>query len=170
MNNAVAQFWQTYLTTLSAAERQAAIERGYIAEAWGDNPALADELGTLIAAGTKTATCSALWDYEAEGDPLPSVGMLTVVLDGAGNPLCLVETTEVTIRPYHEVDAQFAYEEGEDDRSLQSWRTGHRRFFTRVLGKIGRTFSEEMPLVCERFRLLYPTPVDSNQCSVGSRG
>ncbi|MCB0000841.1 MAG: ASCH domain-containing protein, partial [Anaerolineales bacterium] len=107
--------------------------------------------------------CSALWDYETEGDPLPTVGMLTIVLDGAGQPLCIIETTEVTIRPYNEVDAQFAYEEGEDDRSLQSWRAGHRRFFTRTLSKIGRTFSEEMPLVCERFRLLYPKPVDSNQ-------
>lgn len=163
MNNAVAQFWQTYLATLSAADRQAAVVRGYMAEAWGDNPALADELGTLIAAGTKTATCGALWDYEVTGNPLPAPGLLTVVLDGTGAPLCLIETTEVTIRAFNEVDAQFAYEEGEDDRSLASWRTGHQRFFTRTLVPIGRTFDETMPLVCERFRLLYPKPVGSEQ-------
>lgn len=152
----VEQFWQTYLNTLSDAERQAAIERGYDAEAWGDNPTLANELGTLIAAGTKTATCGALWDYEAEGDPLPAVGLLTVVLNGVGEPLCLIETTEVTIRAYNEVDADFAYEEGEGDRSLASWREGHRRFFTRTLKPLGLEFTETMPLVCERFRLLYP--------------
>lgn len=158
MTNATTeQFWQTYLTTLSATDRQSASERGYQAEAWGDNPALADELGTLIAAGTKTATCGALWEYEAEGDPLPTVGLLTVVLNGAGEPLCIVETIEVTIRPYNEVDAQFAFEEGEDDRSLPSWREGHRRYFTRTLAQIYRHFDEAMPLVCERFRLLYPS-------------
>lgn len=158
----VEPFWQTYLATLSDADRQAAIARGYKAEAWGDNPALADELGTLIAAGTKTATCGALWNYEAEGEPLSAPGLLTVVLDGADQPLCLIETTEITIRAFNEVDAQFAYEEGEEDRSLASWRAGHQRFFTRTLASIGRTFDETMPLVCERFRLLYPKPVGRN--------
>lgn len=160
-DSTVENFWQTYLATLSDQMRQTTIDRGYTAEAWGDHPALADELGTLIAAGTKTATCGALWDYEAEGDPLPTVGLLTVVLNGSGDPLCIIETTEVAIRSYGEVDAQFAYEEGEDDRSLASWQEGHRRFFTRVLSKINRVFDEEMPLVCERFRLLYPKPEDS---------
>jgi uncharacterized protein YhfF len=163
----VEQFWQTFLSTLSGTDRQAVIARGYTAEAWGDNPALADELGGLIAAGVKTATCGALWGYEAEGDPLPTVGLLTVVLDGAGKPLCLIETTEVTIRAFNEVDAQFAYEEGEDDRSLASWREGHQRFFTRTLAPIGGTFAETMPLVCERFRLMYPKAVVSGQSDSG---
>ena len=158
----IEQLWQRYLATLAAGERAAALARGYTAEAWGDNPALADELGTLIAAGTKTATCGALWDYEASGDPLPAPGLLTVVLDGAGAPLCLIETTAVAICAFNEVDAQFAFEEGEDDRSLASWRAGHQRYFTRTLAPIGRTFDETMPLVCERFRLLYPMPVSQS--------
>ncbi len=157
-DSTIENFWQIYLATLSDQTRRTTIDRGYTAEAWGDNPALADELGMLIAAGTKTATCGALWAYEVAGDPLPTVGLLTLVLNGAGDPLCIIETTEVAIHPYTEVDAQFAYEEGEDDRSLASWQEGHRRFFTRVLSKISRVFDEEMPLVCERFRLLYPKP------------
>jgi uncharacterized protein YhfF len=59
---------------------------------------MADELGELIACGIKTATCSALWEWEAEGNPIPQKGQLTVVVDGEGHPLCIVETTEVTIR------------------------------------------------------------------------
>ena len=85
---------------------------------------------------------------------LPQAGALTVVLDGQGRPLGIVETTEVTIRPYDEVDAQFAYEEGEGDRSLEFWRAAHWRFFSRSLSKIGRTPAPDMPLVCERFRLI----------------
>jgi uncharacterized protein YhfF len=42
----------------------------------------AGELGALIVAGIKTATCSALRAYEAEREPLPSVGLKTIVLDG----------------------------------------------------------------------------------------
>lgn len=162
-NPAIVQFWQHYLATLPEPLRTATQAAGYTAEDWGDNPALADELGGLIAAGVKTATCGALWDYEATGDPIPTVGQKTIVLDGRGAPLCVIETTEITIRAFNAVDAQFAYEEGEDDRTLASWRTEHQRYFTRTLAASGHTFAETMPLVCERFRLLYPKPAGRSQ-------
>jgi uncharacterized protein YhfF len=85
---------------------------------------------------------------------LPEVGLKTIVLDGQGEPLCIVETTEVVVRPYQEVDASFAYEEGEGDRSLEYWRDAHWRFFSRTLPTIGREPTVDMPLVCERFRVI----------------
>ncbi|MDP8946061.1 MAG: ASCH domain-containing protein [Actinomycetota bacterium] len=85
----------------------------------------AGELGALIVAGIKTATCSALRAYEAEREPLPSVGLKTIVLDGNGDPLCIVETTQVKLQPYDEVEARFAFEEGEGDRSLEYRRDAH---------------------------------------------
>jgi uncharacterized protein YhfF len=127
----------------------------YLAEGWGDSPEMADELGALISSGTKTATCSALWEYEAEGEALPEVGTKTVVLDGKGEPLCIIETTEVEMRPFDGVDERFAYEEGEGDRSLTYWREAHWRFFSRTLPKIGKAPTLDMPLVCERFRVIY---------------
>lgn len=127
----------------------------YIAEPFGDNPALADELGSLVLSGRKSATCSAVWNYEANREPFPQVGALWLVLDGRNEPMCVVETIEVTIRAFNEVDADFARAEGEDDLSLESWREGHKRFFTRTLATIGRNFSEDMPLICERFRVIY---------------
>ena len=110
----------------------------YLVEGWGDSSRMADELGGLIADGTKTATCSAFWEYEAEGEPLPEVGVKTVVLDGNGDPLCIVETMEVEVRPYDRVDALFAYEEGAGDRSLEYWREAHWRFFSRTLPDTGK--------------------------------
>ena len=97
----------------------------YVAEGWGDTPQMAGELGALIASGTKTATCSALWEYEATREPLPETGLKTIVLGGNSDPLCIVETTEVEVIPYDQVDAQFAYEEGEGDRSLEDWQEAH---------------------------------------------
>ena len=144
-------FWQSYLDTLP--EDSPIRDEEYLAEGWGDSPQLAEELGASIAAGTKTATCSALWEYEAEGSPLPEPGSKTIVLDGNSAPLCIVETTEVEVRPYDEVDARFAYEEG--DRSLEYWREAHWRFFSRTLPSIGKEPATDMPLVCERFRVVY---------------
>jgi uncharacterized protein YhfF len=149
----VESYWRSYLESLPADSPVR--DEQYVAEGWGDSPEMADELGALIADGTKTATCSALWEYEAEDEPLPQVGLKSVVLDGKGDPLCIVETTEVEVRPYEEVDAGFAYEEGEGDRSLEYWREAHWRFFSRTLPNIGKEPTTDMPLVCERFRVVY---------------
>jgi len=81
--------------------------------------------------------------------------LITIALDGRGEPLCIVESVEVTIRNYNEVDSDFAHNEGEGDLSLHYWREAHKNYFSRVLPKTGKEFSEEMPLVCERFKLIY---------------
>ena len=150
----VQAYWQQFLSTLPADSPY----RGkiYIADGWGDSPEMADELGALIVQGTKTATCSALWEWEAEGESPPETGTITIVLDGRGEPLGIVETVEVAICKYNEADADFARAEGEGDLSLGYWRKAHRNFFSRSLPKIGKAFSEDMPLVCERFRVVYP--------------
>ena len=112
--------------------------------AFGDGPALADELLDLVMRGVKTATCS------TEDEPNTSTpGERWIVLDGRGEPACVIETTEVSYCRFGDVDAAFAHEEGEGDRSLAYWRDAHRRYF----GRQGK-FSEDMMLMCERFRLV----------------
>jgi uncharacterized protein YhfF len=112
--------------------------------AFGDGPELADELLDLVMKGIKTATCS------TEDEPNTSMpGERWIVLDGRGEPRCVIESTEVSYRRYIDVDAAFAYEEGEGDRSVTYWRAAHRRYF----GRKGK-FSEDMMLMCERFRLV----------------
>lgn len=127
----------------------------FIAEQFGDNPKLADDLSNLIIRGVKTATCSSLWEYEAESSAIPHVGLITVVLNGNKESCCIIETTEITIRNYNEVDEVFASEEGEGDLSLKYWQAAHKRFFSRILPAIGKEFSEDMPLVCERFKVVW---------------
>jgi uncharacterized protein YhfF len=146
-------FWQSYLATLPSVDP--AKQGTYVAERFGDSPALEHELATLVLNGSKTATCSALWEWQAEGNPITKVGLKTIVLDGNDDPLCIIETIEVTIRSYKEVDAQFAFEEGEGDRTLNYWRDAHWHFFTRILSKFGKAPAMDMPLVCERFRVIY---------------
>ena len=111
---------------------------------FGDSPALADELAALVLDGVKRATC---W---AAGDGmLTEVGKRMVLLSGSGEQLAIVETVEVVRRRFSDVDAAFAYDEGEGDRSLEYWRKAHRTYFTR-LGQ----FTEDMLLCCERFRVV----------------
>jgi uncharacterized protein YhfF len=118
--------------------------RGLRSFAFGDGPELADELLDLVMKGVKAATCS------TEDEPNTSTpGERWIVLDGRGQARCVIETTEVTYRRFGNVDAAFAHEEGEGDRSLAYWRQAHRNYF----GRQGK-FSEDMMLMCERFRLV----------------
>ncbi len=112
---------------------------------FGDGPELADELLALILDGKKTATC---WSA-TEGEKGTQVGKRWVVLDGSGVSRAVLETVELTQRRFHEVDASFAHDEGEDDRTLASWRVAHETYFTR-----NGCFAPDMMLYCERFRLI----------------
>jgi uncharacterized protein YhfF len=124
--------------------------------AFGDSPELADELLALVLAGTKRATCDSLAARQA--DIMPRVGEVSVILDGAGEPVCAIETTGVEVMRFCEVSSAFAADEGEGDLSLAFWREAHKGYFERQ-----GTYSEDMQVVCERFRLLQafeqPEPV-----------
>lgn len=127
--------------------------------AWGfgATPEQADELLGLVLAGTKTATASALWDYEAEGEDLPEEGTLGIVVDGSGTPRGLVVTTRVRVVPFDEVDAEHARAEGEGDLSLEHWRAVHQDFFARHASH-DRGFAPDMPVVLEELRVLHAEP------------
>lgn len=122
--------------------------------AFGATPDHADDLLGLVLDGTKTATSSSAWDLEAEGEDVPQVGAMSIVVDGTGRPRAVLVTTAVEVVPFDRVDADHARAEGEGDRSLDHWREVHRRFFTDHAVH-NRGFSPEMPVVTERFEVLY---------------
>lgn len=122
--------------------------------AFGATPEQADALLELVLSGKKTATAASLWEYEEADDPLPSAGLMNIILDGRGRPRALIETTEVEIVPFGEVTAAHAYAEGEGDRTLEHWRRSHEQYW-RMYSESPRGFEPDMPVVCERFRLLW---------------
>jgi uncharacterized protein YhfF len=112
---------------------------------FGDSPELADELLELVVIGKKTATSWAT----SEGDKGVAVGKRWIVKDSRGRPGAILETVELGRRRFGEVDAAFAHDEGEGDRSLDDWRRMLTAYFTRR-----REFSPDMELYCERFTLI----------------
>jgi uncharacterized protein YhfF len=128
--------------------------------AWGfaddDKPDVMTELGLLVRDGPKRATTAREDDFARDGEPIPARGDHSVILDGEGHPICIIRTTSVEIRPFGAVDAQFAWDEGEGDRTLEWWRAAHIRYFASV-----GTPVDDSTLVClERFAKVWPPPVD----------
>jgi len=128
------------MTLMSQVSERASLETF----SFGDSPELADALSSLVLAGIKRATC---WPV-TEGQQT-RVGKKMVVLNGWGTPVALVETVELTVRRFDQVDGAFAFDEGEGDRTLEYWREAHRRYFTRRA-----SFAPDMLLWCERFRVV----------------
>lgn len=153
----LAPFWQRFAATRGGVDPA----RFHEAFAFGDSEPLARELATLVLDGAKRATAGSVWSFEHRGLRLPAPGDLSIVTTWAGEPLCVIETIEAVVRPFDEVTADFAAAEGEGDGSLASWREGHRRYFTRECERSGRTFSEDMPVLCERFEVVYREPGDA---------
>ena len=75
--------------------------------------------------------------------------------------LCIIQSTHIEIIPFDSVSDRFAATEGEGDKTLRYWREAHWRFFSRECQRIGREPNLQMPVVCEEFKLVYPTrPID----------
>ena len=131
----------------------------YDVVAFGDSPALADELLALVLAGTKRATASLLRDVTVGNEPMPRVGGHVIVLDGTGLPRCIWRTTDVTVNRLIAVDAAFAWDEGEGDRTRADWLDGHRRYFGRQAEREGFMFDDDIQTVFERFTIVWPLDV-----------
>jgi uncharacterized protein YhfF len=151
---AVRDFWDAFRRT----HTEIALDTPYDIWHFGDDQELADMLYPLVLRGVKRAGASLLWEYERESEALPAPGNYSVITDFAGAPQCVVQTAEVQIKPYDQVDAQFAFDEGEGDRSLEYWRKAHWDYFSGRCRALGKTPSMDMPVVCERFRVVYPEP------------
>lgn len=142
MNQAAEKYWKEYWNSK---------EKPTSVSAWqfGDDP---DHLAQLVIDGVKTATCSGLVFYEIEDEPLPAVGDYGIVLNSRDEPVAIIQTIDVQVMPMNEVSEDFAIAEG--DGTYRNWWDIHERFFTEELKNHGLEFSAEMPLVCERFRLV----------------
>jgi uncharacterized protein YhfF len=151
--DAAARMWAEYL---AAFPNDAQADPQYTVERFGDSARLADELLFEVTHGVKRATAELVAGYEAVGDPIPHAGSHWIACDGGGQPRVVIRTTEVRIAPFTDVDEAFARDEGEGDRTLESWRREHRRYWTRVCAARGTTWSENDDIVLERFALVWP--------------
>ena len=127
------RFWQDFINEYPKYQ---SVDRP---EAWqfGVNP---DELANLVISGVKTATSSGYRLYEIDNEDIPQVGELNMILDSHNNPVCITQTLKVKIVPFNEVTADFAYLEGEGDRTLSYWRREHEAVFVPEYQSYGLTF------------------------------
>ena len=136
-------------------------------ETWhlGDTKKLSNELVESVRTGEKTATSALVWELEANGEKLPSVKDIVVVTNWKGDPSCIIEITETEVRPFGEIDERFAFDYGEGDRTLKWWSKAMWDYYSEVCRKVGLEPSANMPISCQRFRLLHKQEKRGNASS-----
>ena len=153
---------KTPITEAFWAEFRAAtgVEAGdYTVVAFGDSGVMADELAWLVLSGVKRATAALLRDFTSRDEPLPRRGDYVVVVDRRHIPRCIWRTTEVSVKPFIEVDDAFAWDEGEGDRTRHSWLVDHRRYFARQAEREGFIMTDGIETVFERFEVVWPAGI-----------
>lgn len=144
-------FWARYLAFVGESPGA----RWYDLVQFGDSQELSEELLGLVLHGPKRATAGSVAEYEADGLAFPVVGDRWIAVDGLGRPRAVLRTTDVRVGPLSSVDDAFAWDEGEGDRTRDYWLRGHEAYFRRVLPALGVEFSDDLPVVFERFEIVY---------------
>jgi uncharacterized protein YhfF len=130
--------------------------RWFLAMRIGGTPALADEGAALILDGTKTATSSPLWDYP--DGRIPFAGALSVLLDGRGTPVGIVETVRVQTPRFCDVTPEMARAYGEGERTLPWWQRVIGGWYRDKAARDGQVFSEADAIVWEWIAVVHRLP------------
>jgi uncharacterized protein YhfF len=152
---AVEAFWQAYLDEVSMHDRSSTYFEAF---QFGAGREMANQLAQLVLDGVKTATSDLIWHLEFQGKPLWRVGDEHIVLDGSWAPVCVIRTTALARRRFIDIDADFARAYGEGDLSLEWWREHVYAWYARQCREMDREATPEMPLLCERFQVIYVAP------------
>ncbi len=146
----IEDFWRTFCETVK-------LDPATPYQVWffGNNSEIARALSELVISGKKCATASLVEFNKTHPEVAPIDDGYSVVTDFEGNPLFIVQITEIRQIPFTEVDAAFAFDEGEGDQTLEDWRGRHWRYFTKEAAEFGLEFNEKSLICCERFKLLF---------------
>ena len=160
----VADFWAAYCSASKLS-----IDMPYQAWHFGDSAQLAHDLVELVLHGPKRATAALAWATEALPQTAAVPDGFSVVTEFDGTPRAVIRTTRLERRRFREVDAAFAWDEGEGDRTLDDWKLGHWTYFSRECESLGRLMSEDAEVWLERFELLFPFVNALNPIDCGPR-
>ncbi len=134
-------------------ENKELVNEDYSAWTYGDET---NELVTLTLSGAKTANATLYDPYRIDGIPLPMVGDYSVILkEDEETAACIIKNKKVTLVPFNKVTASHASKEGENDKSLESWKELYKEIFTNTLKEYNLEFNDEVMVVLEEFEIVF---------------
>jgi uncharacterized protein YhfF len=115
-----------------------------------------DSSARLVLQGDKRATTSLLAAYAYDREQVPIVGRRSIVRDGRGREIAVIETIRFETRRFCDVDSVYAAIEGEGDKSLAHWRATHWAYLRAECARVGLPLNEEVEVGLEYFEMVQP--------------
>lgn len=145
----IEEYWNRFIKKNKEYEKSK-----YEVWSFGYSENLANKLIGYVKEGKKTGTSSALEMYDID-EKVPEEGDISIITYGNGLPGCIIKTEEMRKKKFREITEEEARLEGEGDLSLEYWRNAHEHFFRLEYEEQGKKFSEEIPVIFERFKVIY---------------
>ena len=110
----------------------------------------------FIKGGEKVGTFSLPWIMEAENLPMTKKGLPIILLSYDGKPELIVQVTEIIETTFGEIDSDVTSIDGPPVRDPEVWIPLHRDYWNGILTEYNRACSDDMPVIVEKFKLVYP--------------
>jgi uncharacterized protein YhfF len=120
-----------------------------------DNQKDADECAELVVKRIKQASSPSVWWFTKNQEEFPKVGDLAIITNWEGESKAIIRTTQITLVKLKDIRPEYAYIEGEGDRSLEYWKQVHLEYYSREMKEYGESPDEEMEIVCEYFETVF---------------
>lgn len=119
---------------------------------FGDNHDFADNAAIAAANGEKTAMTYPENGYRTAMKGMPAVGDLNIVVNWAGEPVCVIETVKVEKIRFNEVDEAL---QAAEYTGAASWREIKEAECKREIEELGGEFDENIVLIAEEFKAVF---------------
>ena len=109
----------------------------------------------FIKEGEKVGTFSLPWLMESENIPASNTGQPIILLSYDGKPEIVVQITDIEETTFGEIDYDVTKIDGPPVRDPEVWIPLHREYWNNILKPYGRSCTDDMPVIVERFQLVY---------------
>ena len=109
----------------------------------------------FIKEGEKVGTFSLPWLMQSENIPASHTGQPIILLSYDGKPEIVVQITDIAETTFGEIDYDVTKIDGPPVRDPEVWIPLHREYWNNILKPYGRSCTDDMPVIVERFQLVY---------------
>mgnify|MGYP003522197573 FL=1 len=120
-----------------------------------DNKKEADECAELVMKKIKQATSPSVWWFEKNKEEIPKIGDIAIVTNWNKEPKAIIRTKKVEIVKFKNITPEYAFIEGEGNKTLEHWKKVHWGYYTNEMHKFNEKPNEEMKIVCEYFETIW---------------
>jgi len=146
------EFWRAAHQEL----KEARLGEDYQVRWIGLNDETTKQILELIQIGDKTGTFTLPWIVAKTDRVMPEAGDAIVLVDFDGAPKLLVRLTAIEEVLFGEITTGHIAIDGTPVRALDVWKPLHTQYWNQMLEPFDLTVSDDMPVLVEKFELLYP--------------